>query len=112
VRWLPFNPSERSQQFGLNQQLYEAALSTRCGHRKLRCSFYRRMIPMGDRRPMVSFGFADFPRSAYLVAGRILESFGGRGTCYVAPNLWTPALAWESFAMRKISGHRSKQVTN
>jgi peptidoglycan/xylan/chitin deacetylase (PgdA/CDA1 family) len=56
-------------------------------NRKMLCSVYRRMVPLGNRGPIVSFGFDDFPRSAYLVAGRILESFGGRGTYYVAPNL-------------------------
>jgi len=35
----------------------------------------------------VSFGFDDFPRSAYHVAGAILESFGARGTYYTAPGL-------------------------
>ncbi len=45
------------------------------------------MIPLGDRGPIVSFGFDDFPRSAYLVGGPILESFGARGTYYAAAGL-------------------------
>lgn len=36
---------------------------------------------------MVSFTFDDFPRSALLAAGRILEDFGGRGTYYTAAGL-------------------------
>jgi peptidoglycan/xylan/chitin deacetylase (PgdA/CDA1 family) len=50
-------------------------------------SFHRRMVPIGDHGPVVSFTFDDFPRTAYSVAGRILESFGVRGTYYVAPHL-------------------------
>ena len=50
-------------------------------------SFHRRMVPIGNHGPIVSFTFDDFPRTAYVVAGRILESFGARGTYYVAPNL-------------------------
>ena len=45
------------------------------------------MVPIGNHGPIVSFTFDDFPRTAYVVAGRILESFGARGTYYVAPNL-------------------------
>jgi len=56
-------------------------------NRKLLSSVYRRMIPLGDRGPIVSFGFDDFPRSAYLVGGAILESFGARGTYYAAAGL-------------------------
>jgi peptidoglycan/xylan/chitin deacetylase (PgdA/CDA1 family) len=50
-------------------------------------SFHRRMVPIGNHGPIVSFTFDDFPRTAYLAAGRILESFGARGTYYVAPKL-------------------------
>jgi len=54
---------------------------------KVLCSLYRRTALLGNLGPIVSFGFDDFPRSAYLVAGRILETYGGRGTYYVAPGL-------------------------
>ena len=49
--------------------------------------FYRRTVPLGDRGPIVSFTFDDFPRTAYLAGGAILEEFGVRGTYYVAAGL-------------------------
>jgi len=55
--------------------------------RALLCSFHRRMVPIGNHGPIVSFTFDDFPRTAYVVAGPVLESFGARGTYYVAPKL-------------------------
>jgi peptidoglycan/xylan/chitin deacetylase (PgdA/CDA1 family) len=55
--------------------------------RTVLCSFHRRMVSIGNLGPVVSFTFDDFPRTAYAVAGRILESFGARGTYYVAPKL-------------------------
>jgi len=51
------------------------------------CVFYRRGVPLGDRGPIVSFTFDDFPRSALSVGGSILEEFGARGTYYVSPGL-------------------------
>ncbi len=56
--------------------------TTRCYRRSAGEQF-----SLGDRGPIVSFGFDDFPRTAYSVGGRILESFGARGTYYVAPAL-------------------------
>jgi peptidoglycan/xylan/chitin deacetylase (PgdA/CDA1 family) len=56
-------------------------------NRKLLSSVYQRTVSLRDRGPIVSFGFDDFPRSAYLVAGRILEDHGGRGTYYTAAGL-------------------------
>ena len=55
--------------------------------RKVLCSFQRRMIPLGDHGPVVSFTFDDFPRSAYLAGAPILEAFGGRGTYYATTGL-------------------------
>jgi len=37
--------------------------------------------------PIVSFTFDDFPQSAWLAGGRILEDFGVRGTYYAAAGL-------------------------
>ena len=51
-------------------------------NRRVLCSFHRRMIPLGNHGPIVSFSFDDFPRSAYLAGAPILEAFGGRGTYY------------------------------
>ena len=51
-------------------------------------SLHRRIAPSSKLRgPIVSFTFDDFPRSAYLTGGRILEEFGVRGTYYTAPAL-------------------------
>jgi peptidoglycan/xylan/chitin deacetylase (PgdA/CDA1 family) len=51
------------------------------------CSLYRRNVPLGKSGPIISFTFDDFPRTAYLVGGAILEQFGARGTYYVTPGL-------------------------
>jgi peptidoglycan/xylan/chitin deacetylase (PgdA/CDA1 family) len=56
-------------------------------NRKMLCAFNRRMISLANLGPIVSFGFDDFPRTAYLVAGRILEDHGARGTYYTAAGL-------------------------
>ena len=50
-------------------------------------SFYRRTARLGNKGPVVSFTFDDFPRTALTVAAPILEGFGARGTYYVAPGL-------------------------
>lgn len=50
-------------------------------------AFHRRAVPFGNRGPIVSFTFDDFPRTAYSVGGAILEKFGARGTYYVAAGL-------------------------
>jgi len=53
----------------------------------MHCQFYRRTVALNGLGPLVSFTFDDFPRSAYQVAGPILEQFGARGTYYVASGL-------------------------
>jgi peptidoglycan/xylan/chitin deacetylase (PgdA/CDA1 family) len=50
-------------------------------------SVYSRHVPLGDRGPIVSFTFDDFPRTAYTVGGRILQEVGVRGTFYAALGL-------------------------
>ena len=50
-------------------------------------SLFRRTVPLGNRGPIVSFTFDDFPRSAYSVGGSMLEKFGARGTYYVTGGL-------------------------
>jgi len=55
--------------------------------RATHCELFRRTVQLGGHGPIVSFTFDDFPRSAYHVAGRILEDFGARGTYYVAGGL-------------------------
>jgi peptidoglycan/xylan/chitin deacetylase (PgdA/CDA1 family) len=52
--------------------------------RRVLGSLYRRTAPLGDRGPIVSFSFDDFPRTAYSAGGAILEKFGVRGTYYAA----------------------------
>lgn len=48
---------------------------------------YQRLVPLGERGPIVSFSFDDFPRTAYSVGGGILEGLGVRGTYYAAVGL-------------------------
>jgi peptidoglycan/xylan/chitin deacetylase (PgdA/CDA1 family) len=55
--------------------------------RRVLCSLYRRTVPLGNRGPIVSFTFDDFPRTAYSAGGPILEQFGARGTYYTAAGL-------------------------
>ncbi len=55
--------------------------------RRVLGSMYRRTVALGDRGPIVTFSFDDFPRSAYLAGGAILERFGARGTYYTALGL-------------------------
>jgi peptidoglycan/xylan/chitin deacetylase (PgdA/CDA1 family) len=47
----------------------------------------RRTVSVRNSRPLVSFSFDDFPRSAFTVGGRILESYQARGTFYAAIGL-------------------------
>ena len=55
--------------------------------RRLLCSVYRRLVPLEDSGPFVSFAFDDFPRTAYTAGGAILKRLGFRGTYYVAMGL-------------------------
>jgi len=55
--------------------------------RQILRSIHTRTVPIGDRGPIVSFAFDDFPRSAWTVGGRILEKFSVRGTYYTAVGL-------------------------
>lgn len=48
---------------------------------------HRRTALLGNRGPIVSFTFDDFPRTAYSVGGAILEGLGVRGTYYTAAGL-------------------------
>jgi len=48
---------------------------------------YSRKVALGDRGPIVSFTFDDFPRSALVVGGKILRDYGFRGTYYAAISL-------------------------
>jgi peptidoglycan/xylan/chitin deacetylase (PgdA/CDA1 family) len=47
----------------------------------------KRMVPVKFARPVVSFTFDDFPRSAYLEGSTILERYGGLGTYYTSLGL-------------------------
>jgi len=55
--------------------------------RSVLCSVYRRQVSLKLEKPLVSFCFDDFPRTAYTEGGRILQSFGARGTFYAALGL-------------------------
>jgi len=52
---------------------------------------YARRLPLGNRGPVVSFTFDDFPRSALTVGGKILKQYGARGTYYAAVGLMNSA---------------------
>lgn len=47
----------------------------------------RRLVAFRSERPVVSFTFDDFPRSALLVGGSILQHYNAAGTYYVAMGL-------------------------
>jgi peptidoglycan/xylan/chitin deacetylase (PgdA/CDA1 family) len=55
--------------------------------RRMLCSLGRRTVPLGNRGPIISFTFDDFPRTAYTIGGSILEQSGARGTFYAAYGL-------------------------
>lgn len=44
-------------------------------------------FPLKSEIPYISFTFDDFPRSAFLVGGRILQKYGAHGTFYVSMQL-------------------------
>ena len=48
---------------------------------------FRRPLAIDRQRPIISFTFDDFPRSAWLTGGAILERFGLRGTYYASLGL-------------------------
>ena len=52
------------------------------GRRAVSMALARREVIMRNSEPLVSFTFDDFPRSALITGGPILESFGGNGTFF------------------------------
>jgi len=56
-------------------------------YREILSATFRRLVPIRDCGPIVSFSFDDFPRSALTMGGEILKRFGARGTYYVATDL-------------------------
>ena len=50
-------------------------------------SFFTRPVTVDRQKPIISFTFDDFPRSALLTGGAILERFGLRGTYYASLGL-------------------------
>lgn len=50
-------------------------------------SLFKRPLTIARQRPIISFTFDDFPRSAWLTGGAILERHGLRGTYYVSLGL-------------------------
>jgi len=48
---------------------------------------FRRLHTVSPQQPLISFTFDDFPRSALLVGGAILTSFGLSGTYYASLGL-------------------------
>ena len=56
-------------------------------HRQALCFLARRDVQILSDRPLVSFSFDDFPRTALVVGGSILKDARIRATYYVAPAL-------------------------
>jgi peptidoglycan/xylan/chitin deacetylase (PgdA/CDA1 family) len=54
------------------------------GQRAATRSFFTRPVTVDGPKPIISFTFDDFPRSALLTGGAILEQFGLRGTYYAS----------------------------
>jgi peptidoglycan/xylan/chitin deacetylase (PgdA/CDA1 family) len=50
-------------------------------------AFHKKVFVVPGSKPIISFTFDDFPRSAYLVGGKLLDSYGIRGTYYLAMGL-------------------------
>jgi peptidoglycan/xylan/chitin deacetylase (PgdA/CDA1 family) len=65
------------------------SLHSRIGavRRHVWCSFHSRLVPLGNRGPIVTFSFDDFPRTALTNGASIVERFGGRATYYVTMGL-------------------------
>lgn len=55
--------------------------------RTLAATLSRRVVPMHNSRPIISFTFDDFPRSALEIGGKILQAHGVFATYYVALGL-------------------------
>src|SRR5205823_2244619 len=55
--------------------------------RKAASLVFRRPFVISPTRPLISFTFDDFPRSALLAGGAILNRFGVAGTYYVSLGL-------------------------
>jgi len=55
--------------------------------RKAASLVFRRLLVVRPERPIISFSFDDFPRSALLVGGAILKSFGLAATYYASLGL-------------------------
>jgi peptidoglycan/xylan/chitin deacetylase (PgdA/CDA1 family) len=65
------------------------SLRSRIGavRRQIWCSVCSRLVPLGNRGPIVTFSFDDFPRTALTNGASIIERHGGRATYYVAMGL-------------------------
>jgi peptidoglycan/xylan/chitin deacetylase (PgdA/CDA1 family) len=50
-------------------------------------TFFTRPVTIQGQKPIVSFTFDDFPRSAWLTGGAVLDRFGLRGTYYASLGL-------------------------
>jgi len=49
--------------------------------------FFRRVLKMRNRAPIISFTFDDFPKSAFVTGGAVLKGFGVSGTYYASLGL-------------------------
>jgi peptidoglycan/xylan/chitin deacetylase (PgdA/CDA1 family) len=80
-------------------------------------SMYRRTRSIDLQRPVVSFCFDDFPRTAYTAGGAILRSLGTRGTYYASLGLMNttnelgPQLTQDDIESLLIDGHELSSHT-
>jgi peptidoglycan/xylan/chitin deacetylase (PgdA/CDA1 family) len=72
-----------------NQSLIKITLRSQIAgvRRSALCLLARRDAELPSERPLISFTFDDFPRTALAVGGALLRDAGLRGTFYVAPAL-------------------------
>src|ERR1041385_194185 len=56
-------------------------------HRRASRLLFQRPLAIKTARPLISFSFDDFPKSAWRDGGAILEQSGARGTYYVCLGL-------------------------
>jgi peptidoglycan/xylan/chitin deacetylase (PgdA/CDA1 family) len=57
------------------------------GQRQAAAMLYRRSFQVQSAQPLISFTFDDFPKSALVAGGEILNQFGTTGTYYVSLGL-------------------------
>jgi len=89
------------------------SLRSQLGHvrRGILSACHQRVVPLGDRGPIVTFTFDDFPQTALTAGAPILERYGARATYYVAMSLMNKTnelgeqFRYEDLISAQSSGH-------